>query len=87
MKITDFVIKDRNCYFEHFRQGNFYYRVLNVSSDEVYIFPVPLADLGEATLNDKEKSVLMMRYIRKAIEENTLVRYTDNTPDIERGES
>jgi hypothetical protein len=42
---------------------------------EIYMFPIPLEDLGDATINATEKSIFLMRYIRKAIDDKTLVRY------------
>lgn len=79
MKVTDFVAKDNYCYFRHYRKGFFYYGVLKVQSGEEkvsiakYEFPIPLDDIGDATLLQKEKSLFLMRYIRKAIEDGTIV--------------
>lgn len=73
MKITEFVQKENNCWFKKYRQGILYYEVYNVSSRKLYEFPIPAQDLGEATLNDQEKSIFLMRYIRKALEDGTLV--------------
>lgn len=73
MKITDFVTKNNYCHFDHFRQGNFFYRVTAIQTGEVFIFPVPISDIGEATVESVEKSIMLMRYIRKAIEDNTIV--------------
>ena len=39
-----------------------------------YIFPVPLTDIGDATLLATDKAMVFMRYIRKAIEEKTFVK-------------
>jgi hypothetical protein len=51
------------------------YYVVTVPGEEAeYSFPVPLEDVGEATLNAEEKAITYMRYIRKAIEEGTFVR-------------
>jgi hypothetical protein len=88
MKITDFVAKDRYCYFRYYRKGFFYYSVIKVVQDtervfiSTYQFPIPLDDLGDATLQQKEKSTFLMRYIRKALEEGTLVKMddVDNVP-------
>lgn len=38
-----------------------------------YKFPVPIEDCGDATFPASEKAIMFMRYIRKAMEENTLV--------------
>lgn len=42
---------------------------------DTYLFPVPLEDVGDATFNASEKALLFMRYIRKAQEEGSFVRY------------
>lgn len=73
MKVTDVVKKDRMCTFSFYRQGYLYYEVL-VSGEGKYCFPVEVSDLGGATLNKEEKTITMMRYIRKAIEGEMFVR-------------
>lgn len=40
----------------------------------VYTFPVPLDDIGTATLLSEDKAITFMRWIRKAIEDKTLVK-------------
>lgn len=41
---------------------------------QYYLFPIPVEDLGDATLNNIEKSIFLMRYIRKAIDDGTMVK-------------
>lgn len=74
MKITDFVTSDNYCDFSHYRQAHLYYIVANRADAKIYSFPVPVSDLAEATINAQEKSVFMMRYIRKALDEGTIVK-------------
>ncbi len=74
-KLTDFINRDNNCYFQFYRKGFMYYSVHKIGTPEYYIFPVEVSDLADATINQMEKSSMMMRYIRKALEENTLVVY------------
>ena len=69
------IVKDNNiAHLQYLRQGIAYYTVSVFEKTVVYsyTFQVPLIDIGLATLNVKEKALLMMRYIRKAIEDNTL---------------
>ena len=40
-----------------------------------YEFPIPIADLGEATVSRTEKAITLMRYIRKAISDGYLNEY------------
>lgn len=46
-----------------------------VNDKGYYVFPVPLNDIGTATLGKKEKAILFMRWIRKAIDEGTFIHY------------
>lgn len=50
-----------------------YYTVKVPGHDKDHIFPVPLSDVGDATLHAPDKAIIFMRYIRRAIEEGTLV--------------
>lgn len=65
MKIID-IVKDKKVVFSRYRQGNLYYKT------ECGIeFPVPISDLGEATLLAEDKAMLFMRYIRKHLAQTT----------------
>lgn len=46
--------------FTHFVDGEFWYRTA-----DGFAFPVPLADIGNATLLASDKATLFVRYIRK----------------------
>jgi hypothetical protein len=83
IKVTTFCKKGYSARFSHYRQGYLYYEVngwVQISADEFdiqlqkFVFPVEIADLGGATVSSIEKSVTLMRYIRKAIEDGTMVR-------------
>lgn len=39
-----------------------------------YIFPVPIEDIGSATLLAEDKAITFMRWIRKAIEDKTFIK-------------
>lgn len=83
MNIKD-LVKGKFVKFESFRQENFYYtlRVVHgeiVGDDEEdvyddYTFPVPLEDIGTATLLAEDKAITYMRWIRKAIADKTLIK-------------
>ncbi len=66
------IIKNNTVIFSHYRKGFAYYNVTieNVS----YVFPVNLQDIGDATLYNADKAILFMRYIKKALEENTFIK-------------
>ena len=72
MKITDFVRKDNYARFSHYRTAVLYYEI-DSSEGGTYIFTVDVSDLAGATANASEKSVFMMRYIRKALKDGSLV--------------
>ena len=72
MNIKD-IVKDNVVSFVKYRQGVAYYRVA-VREDGDYVFPVPLDDIGDATLLATDKAIVFMRYIRKGLEEGTFVR-------------
>lgn len=90
LKVKYFCKKDKWAEFSFYRQGYLYYEIdaWIPKSDEVYwngqiqtfAFPVEIQDLDGATVNRLEKSVTMMRFIRKAIEDGTMVR-TYPVPD------
>jgi hypothetical protein len=71
MKIAD-LIKDNTVAFNRYRKGFLYYTI--IFEKEIYEFPVEIEDIGDATFNSVEKAILLMRYIRKAIDEKTLVK-------------
>lgn len=68
------IVKDNVVRFSKYRQGVVYYSVRVPSEGLDYLFPVPLADIGDATLLAEDKAMVFMRYIRKALEEGTFVR-------------
>ena len=59
MSIKD-MIKNKNVTFTKYRQGNLYYK-----TECGVEFPIPISDLGEATVTSTEKAMLLMRYLRK----------------------
>ena len=65
------LVKDNNrVHFAFYRSGFFYYIV--VITNHIYEFPVPIEDIGNATLHDHDKAITFMRWIRKSIEEGTI---------------
>ena len=78
MNIKD-IIKDNHVNFLRYRQGVMYYTV-SVHGKPEHMFPVPLSDVGDATLHAQEKAITFMRYIRKAIDGGTFVpTFADRT--------
>ncbi len=46
--------------FEYYRDSQLWYK-----TDNDFLFPVPIDDVGTATFLKSDKTLLMMRYIRK----------------------
>jgi hypothetical protein len=70
------IVKDNVVNFAKYRQGVAYYVVRVPSSGTNHMFPVPLDDIGDATLLAQDKAIVFMRYIRKALDEGTFVSAT-----------
>jgi len=68
------IVKDNVVRFSKYRQGIVYYSVRVPSEGLDYLFPVSLADIGDATLLAEDKAMVFMRYIRKALEDGTFVK-------------
>lgn len=83
MNIKD-LIKNNTVHFDSYRQGVFYYTIIYLvksanQEQEIpygteFQFPVPLDDIGTATLLKEDKAITFMRWIRKAKEEGTLIQ-------------
>jgi hypothetical protein len=74
------IVKDNTVHFVKYKQGYAYYRVWvacgnTAESANMLIFPVPLSDIGDASLFAEDKAIIFMRYIRKALEEGTFLMY------------
>lgn len=71
MNIKD-IVKDNTVRFVRYRQGIAYYGV-NVPAEGTYVFPVPLEDIGDATLELEDRAIMFMRYIKRAMGEGSFV--------------
>lgn len=67
------LVKDNQVRFKRYRASYFFYEISEPGTGNKFEFPVPLEDIGDATLPDTDKAIMFMRYIRKAIEDNTFV--------------
>ena len=71
MNIKD-IVNDNTVRFVRYRQGIAYYGV-NVPSEGAYMFPVPLEDIGDATLELEDKAIMFMRHIKRAMSDGSFV--------------
>ena len=66
------IVKNNTARFSFYRSGNIFYTV--EVSGQTYQFPVPLEDIGGATLTAEFKAITLMRYTRKALVDGTFVK-------------
>jgi len=67
------IVKGNEVRFARYRKGYAYYTVRVPSEETNYTFPVPLSDIGDATLLATDKAKVFMRYIRQALADGTFV--------------
>ena len=60
MRSIKTMVKDKVVRFKFYREGELIYE-----TECGFVFPVPLADVGNATFMAEDKALLFMRYIRK----------------------
>lgn len=71
MKLVE-LIKENSVSFSHLRKNVAYY---NISyNNETFVFTVPLDDIGDGTLLKEDKAILFMRWIKKSLDSNELVK-------------
>lgn len=82
MKVTDIINKntsEHKAVFSHYRSGKLYYNVVDENGKPLYEFPVDVtdtADVGDTSFVTEYKAITMMRYIRKAIASETIMKLT-----------
>ena len=73
--------------FDSYRQGHFYYNVAHCTQEQlmnsdtavtIYQFPVPIEDIGTATLLHTDKAITFMRWIRKAMTDGTFIKLREH---------
>ncbi len=86
MEIKD-IVKNNRAELTHFKDGKLWYSVLVGSRDSkgvrsvICMFPVDTTnkdDIGDATFEVEHKAITLMRYIRKAKDNNELVMLVGN---------
>lgn len=63
MNIKDMVKDNKRVTFVFYRENELWYK-----TECGFEFPVPISDVGNATMLASDKALLFMRYIRKHIE-------------------
>jgi len=70
------IVRDNTAKFLHAVGGVLYYRI--ETQKMVYIFPIDMndkEDVGVAKFEPEHKAIYLMRYLNKAIENNSLISY------------
>lgn len=78
VKVID-IVKGTTANLMYAEKGKLFYKVEN--DTHVYIFPVDFTDIedvGDTRFEVEYKAVTLMRYINKAIKNDTLVYYEKN---------
>ena len=72
------LVKDNTAKFSCYRCGVLYYDVIK-NGKAICMFPIDITDskeIGAATFSAEYKAITLMRYIRKAIDDKSLIKYT-----------
>lgn len=71
------IVKGNMAKFSFYRDGMLYYHVIDSTTNTPrWLFPVNIMDkndIGNATFPSDIKAITLMRYIRKAIESETII--------------
>lgn len=62
--LKDLVSNNKMVKFIFYRDGDLWY-----TTEDGFKFPVPIKDIGSATFNSEEKALLLMRYMRKYMQD------------------
>lgn len=76
------LVKNQNAHFVFYRDQSLFYE-----TDNGFLFSVPISDAGASTINAQEKAILLMRYIRKHIENTESARKAQNSDEGQQSES
>ena len=87
MNIKDFIFTGSTCAFKYYRAQHAYFQVYNITDKRMYTFPVPLDDVGNGTLHSTEKALTLMRWIRKAIEDGTMIKVHEKESEYCQGDT
>lgn len=69
------LVKNNSAKFVYFRDGNMVYDIVDESGKKVATFPIDVSDkaeVGNAAFEHTHKAITLMRYIRKAVKEETI---------------
>jgi hypothetical protein len=65
------IVKHNTAVFSYYRNNVVFYEI--VVNNKVYMFPISLEDVAGCSLFREVKAITLMRWIRKALEDQTFV--------------
>lgn len=74
LTITE-LVRNNSAKFVYFRDGTMMYDIVDESGRKVATFPIDVTDkaeIGNACFDATHKAINLMRYIRKAVKEQTI---------------
>ena len=71
------MVKDKTVKFLYYREHELWY-----TTECGFEFPVPINDVGSASMNAEDKAILFMRWIRKHVA--TLTGYTEDKSEFQK---
>jgi len=72
------LVRDNTAYFQYFRDGKMIYDIVDHSGKKVARFDIDVSDMnevGNASFEHTHKAITLMRYIRKALKDETIFVY------------
>jgi len=73
--LKEIVLPPNKARFYFIRKGEAFYTI-ELADGTMYQMPIPISDMGDGTFSDEMKAITVMRYVRKALETEQLVRIT-----------
>lgn len=65
VKVREHVEKNQKAQFEFYRGSTLYYR-----TDKGLLFEIPVSETGDAVFKNQERAIILMKWIRRQLEEN-----------------
>jgi hypothetical protein len=76
MDIKEMVGSGRMVKFAYYQSGHLYY-----TTENNFIFPVPIADFGDTRLPAEDRAMLFLKYIKLALKANAEEEEENGTQD------
>lgn len=70
--LTDIIKTNDNCYFNYYKNGFLYYSFFYDGKE--CLFPIPIDELANEEMRFSIKSIKVMSYIRRSLNDNLIVQ-------------